>query len=912
MKLKEPKAKAHLRRALQACGWGDFHEKVLALFDLLGYPVERFLALDSALNRNSQKAGDRVEALAGPPPNPKGGFRSGSTPSARDVTIDATTGERIKVVEGARTIFLGQVAGDKPDPDDAVEPGQNEDQFGGTALFVVVDLEQASYLRPELARISRTIQRCFSRPAIILFRYGSRLALALVDGPEAGPLKVSLAQDIVLAEPHPADLELLAGLSLKQPARSRGQAKPQTVLRLWQQALDPQKLYKRFLQDVGAWYLAARAATPADPNRLIRFIVGQLFLRFWQEAGTIPEPWAELDLFDLPPDRLNPSPELARIFERYRFTPLEPSPTEQSYALDPELLGRVYEHLLGLEQTGARSTARKRTASFYTPYEIVNYMVGEALLAHFKELHPDQDFEQRLRHLLLSQDEPHLLTEAEAADLIEAIARLKILDPACGSGAFLLGVLQKLADIWLKLDPHCNLGQVKRYLAENCLYGVDIQPAAVQIVRLRLWLAQTPPESPPAVHLAAANILLDDEPLQPLLARPFDIIIGNPPYINTNELKEMAPIYRRRYTTAYGSYDIYILFFERLKALARPGGLIALLTSNKYLIADYGLKARAFILKNFTLHKLLDLADCHRIFAGAQISPCITLVQNQPPLPQAQLELALLKDDDIGRLPAIEFEKRSINKLASGNKQIFELRLAPDNQQLVDKLLAQSLALGQVAEVRTGVMGFAYWSMAEFIHDGPVERGLRIATNGFIEPYLFRWNKRVKLYRRYFYQPYLDIENCPLNEPTKRLFQQPKLMIRGVARQLSAQLDDEGIGLLVAVHASVIRQEAKLDPRYVLGLLNSKLLNWYHRIRYYTGRIPEGSLRYPVSFLETLPIKQLSLPEQQPLISLVDQMLAAKQADPNTDISSLAETLDGLVYGLYGLSEQEIDLIKVI
>lgn len=883
MKPKEPKAKERLRQALQSFGQGDLLEKALALFELLDYPIERSLTSSSA----------EMEALAAALNRP-----------------DSEKGERMEVVEGASIVFLGQIAGDQPDPDDAVKSRQNDARRGGVALLLAVDLKRESYTRPELAWISRTIQRRLSRPGLFLFRYGGRLALALVDRPEAGPLKVSLAQDIALAEPHPADLELLAGLSLKQPARSRGRAKPPTILRLWRQALDPQKLYKRFLQEVGAWYLAATAATPADPDGLTRLIVGRLCLRFWQEAGPAPRP--ELDLFYPPPDRPDPIPELTRIFERYRFTLLEPSPTEQSYALDPELLGRIYEHLLGLEQAGAGSTTRKRTASFYTPREIVNYMVGETLLAHFRGIYPDQDFEQRLRHLLFSQDEPHLLTGAEANCLIEAMARLKILDPACGSGAFLLGVLQKLADIWLKLAPHSDPGQVKRHLAENCLYGVDIQPAAVEIARLRLWLAQTPLESPPAVHLAAANILLDDEPLQPLLAQPFDIIIGNPPYINANELKEMAAIYRRRYTTAYGSYDIYILFFERLKALAKPGGLIALLTSNKYLIADYGLKTRAFMLKNFTLHKLLDLADCHRIFAGAQISPCITLVRNQPPLPQAQLELALLKDDDIGRLPAVEFEKRPITKLASGDKQIFELRLAPDKQQLVDKLLAQSLALGQVAEVRTGVMGFAYWSLAEFIHDGPVERGLRIATNGFIEPYLFRWNKRVKLYRRYFYQPYLDIENCPLNAPTKRLFQQPKIMIRGVARQLSAQLDEEGIGLLVAVHAVVIRQEAKMDPRYVLGLLNSKLLNGYHRIRYYTGRIPEGSLRYPVSFLETLPLKPLSLAGQQPLISLVDQMLAAKQADPNADISSLVETLDGLVYDVYGLSEQEIDLIRII
>ncbi|MBP1467705.1 Eco57I restriction-modification methylase domain-containing protein [Candidatus Chloroploca sp. M-50] len=242
---------------------------------------------------------------------------------------------------------------------------------------------------------------------------------------------------------------------------------------------------------------------------------------------------------------------LITILQRYKFTVAENTPIEEEVALDPELLGQVFENLLAAYNPETQTTARKQTGSFYTPRPIVNYMVDEALVAYLDEhvrqatrlslaLDANQlvSLNSRLRALLSYSEAAHGFSEDEVRHLIIAIDSLKILDPACGSGAFPMGVLQKLVHILGRLDPgnarwkerqidrvretmrsaeriddadirdrtiadleqqieaineafernELDYGR-KLFLIENCIYGVDIQPIAVQIAKLRCFIA---------------------------------------------------------------------------------------------------------------------------------------------------------------------------------------------------------------------------------------------------------------------------------------------------------------------------------------------------------------------------------------------------------------------------------------
>jgi adenine-specific DNA-methyltransferase len=231
---------------------------------------------------------------------------------------------------------------------------------------------------------------------------------------------------------------------------------------------------------------------------------------------------------------------LINILKSYKFTITENTPIEEDVALDPELLGKVFENLLASYNPETKTTARKQTGSFYTPREIVNYMVDESLIAYLKNAISDwsglddETLDKEL-HVLTSFDSkvPFADNPKLQREIITALSTCNILDPACGSGAFPMGILQKMVHILQKLDPDNKVWKEvqlekarkeseaafeiedkqareerlleineafdqsindpdyarKLFLIENCIYGVDIQPIATQISKLRFFIS---------------------------------------------------------------------------------------------------------------------------------------------------------------------------------------------------------------------------------------------------------------------------------------------------------------------------------------------------------------------------------------------------------------------------------------
>ncbi len=180
------------------------------------------------------------------------------------------------------------------------------------------------------------------------------------------------------------------------------------------------------------------------------------------------------------------------LLERYNFTVEENDPNEVQVALDPELLGNVFENLLGAFNKETRDSARKQSGSFYTPREIVSYMVDESLIAHLNNKLPEVNSEL-VRHLFeqesLSDD---LQNDSALRKQIAAELRaVKILDPACGSGAFPMGILNKMLQVLQKLDIDNKetVYEQKLHLIEECIYGIDIQTIAAQISKLRFFIS---------------------------------------------------------------------------------------------------------------------------------------------------------------------------------------------------------------------------------------------------------------------------------------------------------------------------------------------------------------------------------------------------------------------------------------
>ena len=415
-----------------------------------------------------------------------------------------------------------------------------------------------------------------------------------------------------------------------------------------------------------------------------------------------------------------PEKGLISILSRYNFTIEENSPEEQQVALDPELLGKVFENLLGAYNPETKETARNQSGSFYTPREIVNYMVDESLISYLGNT-------AFVRSLFSPEFVYDKTKEADYKAIADKLKAIKILDPACGSGAFPMGLLNRMIDILCHITPDENIYEMKLAIIENCIYGSDIQSIAAQITKLRFFIslicncekdATKPnfgiptlpnletkfvaansliakkkqkgierslfenPEIEPTKealrnirheHFLAktanrkttlrekdkqlreklAKLLAEDKDYAPEYAKQlaawnpydqnavaeffdpawmfgvndgFDIVIGNPPYIQLqNNGGELAQLYAlSNYKTYARTGDIYCLFYERGYQLLKPNGHLCYITSNKWMRAGYGEKTREFFAKNTNPMLLIDFAGV-KIFESATVDTNILL-----------------------------------------------------------------------------------------------------------------------------------------------------------------------------------------------------------------------------------------------------------------------------------------------
>ena len=487
---------------------------------------------------------------------------------------------------------------------------------------------------------------------------------------------------------------------------------------------------------------------------------------------------------------------------RYKFTVEENTPIEQEVALDPELLGRVFESLLAEEfnpetidvvrkktkpkksnsKSDKSNLERKQTGSYYTPRSVVDYMVDEALVASLSEKAMPEDgdmnfWQERLRYLLdykdACDDAHELFKEEEAESIVKAVAELKVLDPAVGSGAFPMGILHKLTLLLKRIDPDNRHWQAlqrervkkktdeafdtgdqqerdaelleiseiferyssdfgrKLYLIQNSIFGVDIQPVACQIAKLRFFISLAIEQKPDReadnfgikplpnleTNFVIANTLLglerqtqgqrtieqndeaikrleqqlnenrerhfhattrkqklackkDNKKLRWRLAKEleevmgfstdtarkiaywnaydqndqanwfdpkymfgvtngFDIVIGNPPYIQLQkDGGELGKLYENSgYKTFEKTGDVYQLFYERAFQLMKPKyGLLCFISSNSWMNAKYGKKLRSYFCDRHTPLKLLKMGK--NIFESAIVDTNILLIRN--------------------------------------------------------------------------------------------------------------------------------------------------------------------------------------------------------------------------------------------------------------------------------------------
>ena len=774
---------------------------------------------------------------------------------------------------------------------------------------------------------------------------------------------------------------------------------------------------------------------------------------------------------------------LFHVFDRYKFTIAENTPLEQEVALDPELLGQVFENLLAAYNPETETTARKQTGSFYTPRQIVNYMLDESLVAYLlAKLKVDSDIEtieNKLKHLMSFVDEPHQFEPAEVRQMIQAIDSLRILDPSCGSGAFPMGILQKLVFVLSKLDPNnqrwrkqqldaaqqiadptardysvqsiqqafdkneLNYGR-KLYLIQRCIYGVDIQPIAVQIAKLRCFIALVVDQKIddsidnrgilPLPNLetkfVAANTLINvDRPAQMMIqseeidiwedelaevrkdhfmactieqkarcrdldaqirteiitlldqegfpsgtlqkiaswdpydqntsanffdpkwmfgvADGFDIVIGNPPYVRQEKIRELKPILQAQYDCYMSTADLYVYFYECGLCLLKEKGLLIYITSNKYFRTNYGKKLRQFLNEHSTIRQLIDFGDAPVFTAVAY--PSIILLRKQKPkensfraldwmpqfaveefdavlgpnsflMPQTALkdnQWSLVRPEELDLLSKLQVVGQPLGEyvdgaIYTGIKTGFNQAFVVD-RQTKDTLIAEDVSSTEVLKPFLRGKDIKRWcindedyylikieSSANMQHPwsgGSAEDAEMIFANIYpaihahFEPY------RSELLGRqdqgyYFW----ELRSCAY----WREFECPKIIYSDISKEGTFTLDDQGY--LLGNTASIL----PTNEKWLIGLLNSKIVLWlYTKI---STQIRGGFVRFIAQYVSQIPIPLV--PQDNSIYRLVDQIILAKQTNPSANITDLEQQIDQLVYQLYDLTDEEIAIVE--
>ncbi len=776
---------------------------------------------------------------------------------------------------------------------------------------------------------------------------------------------------------------------------------------------------------------------------------------------------------------------LIEIFNSYKFTIAENTPFEEDVALDPELLGQVFENLLAAYNPETQTTARKQTGSFYTPREIVNYMVDESLTPPSPWGEGGRGDEGRLRHLLSYTDEPHQFTDAEVERLIQALDNCKILDPACGSGAFPMGILQKMVHILSKLDRHNErwkhqqkereilpvledlrqaqkisyeqareaavrqleerLGQIeddfasnekdyprKLFLIENCIYGVDIQPIALQIAKLRCFISliveQKVDNSQPnrgilplpnlETKFVAANSLIRfndqmslrspavqerekelkevrqkhftarskatkdkyrnrDQELRNAIgdllkgtglemaladslatwnpynqntsadffdpewmfgiADGFDIVIGNPPYVRQEQIKEFKPILQKQFDCYTGVADLFVYFFERGYQLLNTGGVLSYICSNKYFRSGYGEKLRDFLGKNTTIQQLIDFGDTDVFTAIAY--PSIILFSKEKASKDAQLKaLSWQQTEDLKDFPSV-FDAQNflmpqsalkadgwrlentqvldlLAKLRNAGKPLGEYVngkfyrgiLTGFNEAFVidratrDKLIAEHSSSAEVIKPLLRGRDVKRWRVDyQDLWLIFTRRGTDIKKYPAIEKHLGQYRNRltagVEGGRKAGSYQWYDIQD---NVAYWQEFEQIQIVWGNLAT--SPQFAIASSGFYICAPANLIVSEH--EKYFLLAILNSQITQY---IVSQNAAVRQGGfLEFKPMYVSQIPIPTATKAEQKAIETLVQKCLDAK----GQNVGQWEQEIDEIVAWLYGLSDEDMQIIR--
>ena len=719
--------------------------------------------------------------------------------------------------------------------------------------------------------------------------------------------------------------------------------------------------------------------------------------------------------------------EFFEVLEQYNFTIDENSINDSEVSIDPEMLGTIFENLLAEIDPDTEKSARKSTGSFYTPREIVDYMVEQSLVQYLKTKTGIEDDELLLK--LFDDSEVDSLSQTQIESILESISEVKILDPACGSGAFPMGALHKIVKLLQKLDKgavwwkkkqlekakHLDSKYYNQYkekienansdyarklgVIQHSIYGVDIQPIAAEISKLRSFLSliideNINDEAPnrgiePLPNLefkfVTANTLIGlDEGVSKaqgsvatgsldfgettdlqvelqnlrnsyLQANPqekeslrkefekiqiaifkqeskgsapskraiqltgwkpfshdsstwfdpewmfgilkFDLIIGNPPYIDSetminNGLRDFRDYLVKNFRCTVGNWDLYIPFFEIGHNLLNEDGILSYITPNKWLSIKYALTFR----ENYN-NNLFQIVNCNDIKVfDAGVTPVISFFSKI--IVNKIIVNKYINNYEL--LPLFEID----NTVIDNNLGI----LLSNNSNILIKLMENDSVFENYLVCENPFSTSEAYKLIKIIGNNEDDKySFRLTNTGTIDPFVSLWGQKNTSYLKNKYlHPTINSKIFKVEFPKR--FEQTisrKIIIAGM-RYLECFYDCKG-KYVAGKSTLIIRNITDDNYEFFTCLLNSKLIFFYIKESYSSMGI-DGGISFNADMIHKLPIPNLD----KAFVNLIHEVYI-KILQSEYESSSFYEQLNLMniyFYRFYNLSYEEVLAIE--
>ena len=748
--------------------------------------------------------------------------------------------------------------------------------------------------------------------------------------------------------------------------------------------------------------------------------------------------------------------ELIHFFSQYNFTIDENDPDDSEVGIDPEMLGHIFENLL---------EDNKDKGAFYTPKEIVQYMSRQSIIQYLKTYITEEKYASAIDTLVNTyQVEPILQNKEIASRLTTLLQNVKVCDPAIGSGAFPMGVMNVLFHTRHTLhafaDKHgsWNAAQVKREIIQNNIFGVDIEQGAVDIARLRFWLALVVDADVPqplpnldykitcgnsllsryAIDAPIENVFVEynkDKPEEdkmsfakykqlvndftnssdhiakedfretieaiknafkvelsnqfkhklaklrgkistleaPMLFGErakselkelkklkiqlnkleqeqddilsnqlysnafewrfefpqlldengiftgFDIVIGNPPYIDSETMEKTMPeyrnLYKQIYQTAKGNWDIYVPFIEQGNILLRQSGIQTYIVPNKLVSVKYTEALRVYI----SQQRPIVIRDYGSVpVFDADVYPCVFILQKKYDTTDNSYTFFEKMQD------LTNYKSRNGISTDQIRKDLYWDKFFVNTIDLTNVLSISQHSL--LNEYVTNICGAATvgeaYDLKSYIFEyvETQDKILKFINTGTIDPYCVMWGKKKTQYiKENYYQPIVIASQLQKYSP--RRYEQSiskKIVVAGMSLNIEAFYDATGEYLAGKSTTLILGEE--LNLKYLLAILNSKLMGYYLRIVFNSLKMAGGYINFGVNELSQIPIASTTNQIKDLIGNLVDYIMFIKEYKEsmsniisNTIIEDyFNRLLNGCVYELYfkeHMKQLEIDII---